>query len=512
MDSYREHSSDFDAPSSEPANAAADEVTAAIGTDERRMHVRAYNYWVALLGGRDFPSIEDLESSDVQDFSAHSVLLDFTCGGDNPAIPYVGAMIRDECALDDDMRTIADVPSRSLLSRLTDHYMQIIANRAPVGFEAEFENPRGDTICYRGILMPFSSDGDTIDFIYGVINWKRVDEASDEVQLADMPVVEFVEAEVEQAPEPQAAVDEPLELTDAVGAEAAFEHLDAAGVGEPLEVTGDGQEEEPFERVDAVEADEPLELTEVFASVPEPDEAREVEAFVAPDEPAQAIQTAPPVHFSWEDGPLHDEDGIPLPELTLGEDAGLADRLWAARETAESVKAGEGRTRTSLYKALSLAYDFAVAAHDNADEYAELLEESGVKAQARAPMTPIVKLVFGIDYDKARLTEFAAALSFAQRQRIAPGQFQSFIEKQPGGLKALVAAERQARRPDAKPDGKGEIARARLRSAPTISLSDVPAGEEFAVIVTRRGADGTHQPVAIVEDEALVERAIRRAA
>ena len=23
--------------------------------------------------------------------------------------------------------------------------------------------------------MPFSSDGDTIDFIYGVINWKRVD-------------------------------------------------------------------------------------------------------------------------------------------------------------------------------------------------------------------------------------------------------------------------------------------------------------------------------------------------
>jgi hypothetical protein len=40
----------------------------------------------------------------------------------------------------------------------------------------------------------------------------------------------------------------------------------------------------------------------------------------------------------------------------------------------------------------------------------------------------------------------------------------------------------------------------------------VPAAEEFAVIVTRRGADGHHEPVAIVEDEALVERAIRRAA
>jgi hypothetical protein len=29
--------------------------------------------------------------------------------------------------------------------------------------------------------------------------------------------------------------------------------------------------------------------------------------------------------------------------------------------------------------------------------------------------------------------------------------------------------------------------------------------------VTRRGADGRHEPVAIVEDEALVERAIRAA-
>src|SRR3954452_15304835 len=78
-----------------------------IGTDERRMHVRAYNYWVSLLAGRDFPSIEDLESTDVGDFSSNSVLLDFTCSPDNPAIPYVGSAIRDECAFEDDMRTIS---------------------------------------------------------------------------------------------------------------------------------------------------------------------------------------------------------------------------------------------------------------------------------------------------------------------------------------------------------------------------------------------------------------------
>ena len=90
MDSYREHPSDFDLGGASDASASHD-VAAAIGTDERRMHVRAYNYWVSLLDGRDFPSIEDLEPARVEDFAAHSVLLDFTCGRDNPAIPYIGA-------------------------------------------------------------------------------------------------------------------------------------------------------------------------------------------------------------------------------------------------------------------------------------------------------------------------------------------------------------------------------------------------------------------------------------
>jgi hypothetical protein len=131
-----------------------------------------------------------------------------------------------------------------------------------------------------------------------------------------------------------------------------------------------------------------------------------------------------------------------------------------------------------------------------------------VKAQARAPMTPIVKLVFGIEYDKARLTEFAAALSYAHRQDIVIGGFQAFIEKYAGGLKGLVAAERQARRPEPKADTKGARARDRLRAAPVVSLAGLQ--EEFALVVTRRAADGTHEPVAIVDDEALIERAIRR--
>src|SRR5687767_3075484 len=410
MDGYRDHPSEFE-PVFE-AEAPDESVTAAIGTDERRMHVRAYNYWVSLLNGRDYPSIEDLEPGEVSDFAEHSVLLDFTAGRDNPATPYVGTAIREECGLAEGIQSIDEVPSRSLLSRLTDHYMQIIANRAPIGFEAEFVNQRGQPICYRGILMPLSSDGDTIDFIYGVINWKAIERP------------------------PEAALAVP-----------------SIAIDPPEAATSDGSEI---------------------------DEAADEELII--------------------------------PEIRLDDDAGLADWLCAARETAAEVKAADGRSRAALYKALSQAHDFAVAAQRDPEDYAELLEESGVKAQARAPMTPIVKLVFGIDYDKTRLTEFASALSYAQRQAVAPGGFEALIEGQAGGLKALVAAERQARRPHRKPDTRGEAARERLRAAEPLSLQALASEDEFCLVVTRRGADGAYEPVALVADPALLDRAIRRAA
>ena len=474
MDSYREHPSDFDTAPAEPQPDR--EVSLSAGGDERRMHVRAYNYWVSLLEGRDFPSIEDLEPQDLSDFSGHSVLLDFTCGRDNPATPYIGPALREECGLSDGIRTISEVPSRSLLSRLTDHYMQIIANRAPVGFEAEFENQRGEPICYRGILMPFSSDGDTIDFIYGVINWKQGENAPREQVI--VPQLKAEPLAPEEGTQDAVAEAEPGMAAEAE-AESRFASLTA--MRKPLGGFAPVIEEA------APEADVP----DSFSSV-------EVE-------PSPTVISIP----GFEGAAEADEE---IPSIALAEDAELADRLWAARETAEAVKSADGRSRAALYSALSLAYDFAVAAQSHPDDYAELLQESGVKAQARAPMTPIVKLVFGIDYDKTRLTEFASALSFAQRQQVGLGEFNRFIEKQPGGLKALVAAERQAKRPEARIDAKLEAARDRLRAAVPLALADLDPSGEFAVVITRRSAEGVHEIVGLLDDEAFVERTIRRLA
>jgi hypothetical protein len=397
-----------------------------IGVDERRMHVRAYNYWVSLLDGRPYPSIRELDPHTIDDFGPHSVLLDFTEGGEDPKVAWLGRALREECDLLGDIRRISDVPKRSLLSRLTDHYMQIIANQAPIGFEAEFLGQRGGNTMYRGILMPFSSTGEKIDFIYGVINWKEV---------ADQAT--------------------------------------AAGIAE---------EARSVLAQSSAPADSPVWADGPNAEAPTPDMAAERE-----EEP------------SW------NEPSLPF-------DAGLADRLCAARECAEAATGAEARSRSALYRALGQAYDFAVAAEAAPDDYAEMLEDAGIKAQARAPMTAVAKLVFGATCDKARLTEFAAALSYAKREELPMGGFGDFIDKAEGGLKGLVAAERRARRPAPAPD-RGEQARTALRSLRPVGHVAVDAGEdEFVLLVGRRDEVGGVAVLTAVVDEALLERALRKAA
>lgn len=397
-----------------------------IGTDERRMHVRAYNHWVSLLRGRAYPSIEDLDPGSIADFGPHSVLLDFTGGIDNPAIRYLGHSLRDECGVTSDITHVAEVPSRSLLSRLTDHYLQIIANRAPIGFEAEFVGQRGHNTLYRGILMPYSSDEDTIDFIYGVINWKEMVDAATQAKL---------EREVE--------------------------------------------------------------------------EARRA---------APAIATAAPV---WADGPsagIADETpepDMPHDDIVIpphGADT-LAGRLMLARESAAAARAADTRSRASLYRALARAYDFACAAEGDAQGYAALLDEAGIKVQPRAPMTAAAKLVFGAGYDKTRLTEFAAVMSHARRHAVPEGGLDAFLTAEAGGIKAIVQAERALRKPAAQPD-RFARARAELLSRPPLAHVAIEAGtSEFVVLLARAGADGMLDVVAKLDDDhALAERALRSAA
>ena len=412
----------------DPTESGVGEPQIKIGTDERRMHVRAYNHWVSLLGDRPFPTIADLDPARIADFGPHSVLLDFGNAHEDPAIQFLGSALRAECGVDHSITSIAQVPPRSLLSRLTDHYLQIIANRAPIGFEAEFVGIRGHNTFYRGILMPFSSNGEAIDFIYGVINWK-----------------EMVSAEA------QSRLD--AELAGAV------RHAPRAADLSPV----------------------------------------------------------------WADGPSA------APALLSGDDTGLAERLALARESAAAARAADARGQVARFRAFGRAHDFARAAERAPQEYADLLATVGLAEhgaerggeRGRAPLATIARLVFGtlgddkVAAEPGEVAEASAVLSYARRRDVPQGGLARLMEATPGGVHAMVAEERAARRRAAARRAGVPLAErsALAQVAPGVlgELSDGEIGEGEAVtLLGRATANGAIDIVGATVDPSLSRRVLAR--
>ena len=308
-------------------------------TEERRMHLRALNYWRSLLKGRMFPSVTDLDSRQTTSFSDHSLLLEFSEGYERPWLRAIGRALREECGVPPGALDFRSVPEQSLIARLTDHFPEVMRTRQPVNFEAEHPSQAGCNALYRGVLMPLSSDGTEIDYIYGVINWKLLLDADVAMQLA-------MEAEL------------------------------AAG---------------------------------------------------------------------WSPPPRLPVEDFRDPVLFAGSSRFEA-HLMHARASAKQMRQGDRRSRALLYEVLHHAYDVYLAGRDEKVALRATYERAGIRVQERAPMTAIIKLVFGADYDKARITEFAAVLMAAARADVASGGFRAYIDAMPGGMKALVARERKIRR------------------------------------------------------------------
>lgn len=566
----------------------------AIGQDERRMQVRAYNHWAGLLGDATFPSIELLDPENLTDFGPNSVLLDFSRGIEDPAVQFLGDALALECGTGGNaIMKLSDVPPRSLLSRITDHYMQILANQAPIGFEAEFVNERGANVLYRGILLPFSSDDETIDFIYGVINWKEmadaatadelllaIDQAIDEKLAANNPdaedgpqkhrigpLTEWADSPAHESSKTPKKAFEAGELDlwdeDTTAPEAAnalsnlspFDSDDnvaslADQIGDPPSDLDRHGDDLPGPDFGQFELDE-QEYDEFGEEIDEDDESAnsasysfasltdyiEVPAKKAVDLDADRFDPDDyKVEESARDGDegegdasvgdddSNDDSNDVAADLTevpdtvklseIDADAGLYDCLASARELAHTARASEDRSRSALYAAVGRAYDVSLAAKDEPEAFDELIEDNGLTVQERAPMTPVVKLVFGQDYDKTRLTEYAAVLSHAHRLELERGSLADYLAKAEGGLKSVVASERRLRREEAgqvvedEGDIRAKLAQ-KLRELDALMFDALSSeGPEFSLLMVRRDGKGNVAMIGEIDDDiALIERA-----
>ncbi|MCH8202917.1 MAG: PAS domain-containing protein [Proteobacteria bacterium] len=140
---------------------------------ERRLHLKIFDHWVSLLGGREFPELDEMQSEMEDETLAASFVIDLAPGLSEATLHFAGEQLMADYGGEQPLlgRKIDDLGRYSVIARLADHFLEVVSNRAPIGFEAEFERQDGRQAAYRGILLPFSEDGSEINYILGVISW-----------------------------------------------------------------------------------------------------------------------------------------------------------------------------------------------------------------------------------------------------------------------------------------------------------------------------------------------------
>ncbi|MBS0477109.1 MAG: hypothetical protein JSR28_18420 [Proteobacteria bacterium] len=269
-----------------------------------------------------------------------------------------------------------------------------------------------------------------------------------------------------------------------------------------------------------IEATEPRPANDVFDLAPAM-EVHPTPATVAPP-PDPFVRIKHGARRSEPSAETLEEGPPPMPRIvTTGwrsvivtAPAELEAQLRTARNCADEAARSQDRTNASLYRAISAAYDLALLAREAPDFFAQLLADNGLAVQQRAPMTPIVKLVFGPTYDKTRIAEYAATLEHAARNGVRQGALDGLLQRTPGGVKALVQSTRMRRLVDS---GKERRVRTRprdsivrtLRVMPRHGFDEIaPQGDEFALVLIRRSpGNGVEVIGEVPRNVSLIEKA-----
>ena len=463
-----------------------------IKADERQKHVAVLDYWLSIRGDKEFPPLHDLDPLEISDAGPCSILLELIGGGQDAEIRHLGDALQAEVTVS----RIIDAPSPSLLSSIARKLPIVSISREFLAFEDSFTTSEGLTRCWV-TLLPLSSCGSWVDYVYAFVS---LDSASSKSAAVAAPEPEPVEAEAaaddlapaEEAPKAESEAAEeataPVDEAPAVEAEVDGEPPE---LGDPSEALDEVLESEQDVAVDSpspksapgfsklldgianltgfygqgvnVDAVPTMELADSAPN--DSDSPAEVDAQVeSPASNAPAGTTAPEASVEEELLLSEPEGTAPEIEPEVAETASnampdeppedlpteqveprtapvmegpLQDQLAQVRAKAEEARQAQLRVTQALHESLSAAYDFALDAEGNPEEYLRLVEAQGVRIQLRAPMAPVARMAFDEVCDAATIRQFEAVLAWALKVELPRGALLERIESA-GGVPELL--------------------------------------------------------------------------
>jgi hypothetical protein len=456
-----------------------------ISPAERRRHATVFNYWLSIRGDRPFPPIRDLDPLEISDAGPCSILLEVMGGGDDADIRHLGHALKDG---NQKIERISEAARPSLLSCIANQLPIVASSRQPIAFEDNF--PSGDSTTHCWItLLPFSSTGKWIDYVYGFVSLKGAGAAAEEpvaaedAEVAEVaeekivepveeaaepaaelveesaeleepqaevvePEAEVLESEPEPAPEPEAKPRRPGFSAKIFDALAGVEGFYGNIVKMDPKLPSKEDELQPEPKAVKQEAEPEASAEPEVASEPEPEVEAE-EAFEEEMAPEAVVEEVV-------EDPIHEEEIAeePVEEsveaiakdpvvVTSGPEGTLQNKLAEVRSKADEARMAKIRSNLALYEGLSAAYDFALDAEESADEYLKLVEDQGLKIQLRSPMKPVVKLAFDGMCDDATISQLEAVLAWALKQDLPRGSLAARIEEA-GGIAPILNGQAKA--------------------------------------------------------------------
>lgn len=391
---------------------AADEASAeallnslkSISPSERRRHASVFNYWLSIRGNHPFPPIRDFDPLEISEAGPCSLLLEMVGGGEDADIRHLGQAIKAGV----EAAKISEAPGPSLLSCIAGKLPLVAATRQAFAFEDEFATDHGTTRCWV-TLLPFSATGTWIDYVYGFVS---LEPPTDCIEQAPEPATDEA---VEQVPEPEAQDVEqaPEPATDEVAEQA------AEPVAE-LDERAPEPETESAPKPEPVAANSlPSFSAKLIASL------ETVRGFYANHVEVEPSFSIPPIE---KDEPK---------DVSSTAEGPLQTKLTQVRAKADEARMAKLRSNQALYEGLGAAYDFALDAEEQPEEYLRLVEAQGLKIQLRSPMAPVVKLAFDGLCDESTIVELEAVLAWALKQDMPRGSLAERIEAE-GGLAPIL--------------------------------------------------------------------------
>lgn len=369
-----------------PMPASHHEVRGPQTARDRRLIIKVVDYWESLRGAEPFPKIADFDITAISGMADNSFLIDVNSKNvQSSHLRYVGNALAEDCSRDLIGRPVSSVPRGSLVSRLTDHFLQILANRAPMAFEAEYGNGEGAITKYRGIMVPLSDSGKDMDFILGVINSRK--DPLPASAGTHRPLLKSKDSPV-------------------------LENKEKADPGSTLlKLSGAASAGEATESPEPVESPAPPKVEATPDSVVTPF-TRETDAPAAPGHASQ---------------------------LSSGPD--MLERLQNCRGAAYILQDAQDRAMRTTYKALKSAMELIIAAEADPEGFSALLEEYDMVDEEGDTVMAALRMMFGKDHNPGQLTNYAAALKRAMHDEQTPETLIDFLDGFDGGLDGLVRQE-----------------------------------------------------------------------